>query len=47
MAWGELGKIKQVRTLSSKGHIFGKNIEKARAENRILPAIAIQKNLPQ
>ena len=47
MVWGELAKIKQVRTLASKAHFFGKDIEKARAENRILPAFAIQKHLPQ
>lgn len=47
MVWGELGKIKQVRTLASKAHFLGKDIKQAKAENRILPAFAIQKNLPQ
>ncbi len=47
MVWGELGKIKSIRTLASKCHFLGKDIMSARKQERILPAFTILKSLPQ
>ena len=46
MVWGELGKIKHVRSLASKCHFLAKDINGAKADNRLLPNFLIQKNLP-
>jgi hypothetical protein len=47
MVWGELSKIKNVRTLASKAHTLGKDIEHARADKSILSMFSIKKHLPQ
>tara|TARA_B110000881_G_C18537591_1_gene496681 strand:+ start:579 stop:1304 length:726 start_codon:yes stop_codon:yes gene_type:complete len=47
MVWGELGKIKSVRFTASKVHFLGIDINRAKAEGKILPMFSIQKSLPQ
>jgi hypothetical protein len=47
MVWGELSKIKHLRTLASKAHILGKDIEQARADKSTLSMFSLKKHLPQ
>ena len=46
MVWGELGKIKCVRSTASKVHFLVNDINRAKAEVKILPMFSIQKSLP-
>ena len=47
MVWGELSKIKHVRTTASKVHFLCEDMKRAKADKTILPMFSIQKNLPQ
>ena len=47
MVWGELSKIKHVRSTASNVHFLGMDIKQATADRVILPMFSISKHLPQ